>query len=315
MPEYAGIRARVGEQQVTIEALQSQLDAFDQAALYEPDNFQGRAEVIDAITFEIIDRIDGLLAYPSQPRKLRSLRQAAERLQRRLQVVDEQVFQDLRSLIRGGCRGEPLRQIIERLVGIPAADDQGQAVVGYDRLDRLVTGILDSDHLPEPRLELEPEMVLYQRTPARIIFELVRRANLGSPDCFYDLGSGMGHVTTLVHLLSGATTRGVEFEPAFCEYARACATALRLTQIEFINADARRANYTEGTIFFMYTPFEGAMLVEVLERLREHSRSGPIRLATYGSCTAIVAQQDWLSAPSPAEPGSERLALFSSHGR
>ncbi|HET9221543.1 MAG TPA: hypothetical protein VFO07_03520, partial [Roseiflexaceae bacterium] len=69
---------------MTIESLQSQLDAFDQAALYERDNFQGRAEVIDAIEFEIIDRIDGLLGYPSQPRQLRSLRRAAEGLQRRL---------------------------------------------------------------------------------------------------------------------------------------------------------------------------------------------------------------------------------------
>jgi hypothetical protein len=300
---------------VTIESLQSQLDAFDQAALYQPDNYQGRAAVIDAIAYEIIDRIDGLLGYPSQPRKLRALRRAAERLQQRLQAVDELVFQDLRSAIRGGCRGEPLRQMIERLVGLPTADDQGQAVVGYDRLDRLVTGILDSDHLPEPRLEPEPEMVLNQRTPARIIFELLRRANLGPQDCFYDLGCGMGHVTMLAHLLSGATARGVEVEPAFCEYARARAAALRLTQVAFINADARRTDYAAGNVFFMYTPFEGAMLLEVLERLRERSLGGPIRLATYGPCTAVVAQQDWLSAPSPAEPGSYRLALFSSQGR
>jgi hypothetical protein len=297
---------------VTIKSLQSQLDAFDQAALYEPDNFVGRAEVIDAIAFEIIDHIDGLLGYPSQPRKLRSLRQAAEQLQRRLQAIDEEVFHDLRSRIRDGCRGEPLRQMIERLVGIHAAD-QSRAVVGYDRLDRLVAGILDSDTLPEPRLEPEPEMVLNQSTPARIIFELTRRANLGPQDCFYDLGSGMGYVTMLVHLLSGATARGVEFEPAFCEYAQARAAALRLTGVEFINADARRADYAKGNIFYMYTPFEGTMLLEVLERLRERARSGPIRLATYGSCTTIVAQQNWVSLSSPAEPDSYRLAIFNSH--
>jgi SAM-dependent methyltransferase len=186
-------------------------------------------------------------------------------------------------------------------------------VVGYDRLDRLVSGILDRDVFPEATLEPEPEMVLQQRTPARITFALVRRTNLGPQDCFYDLGSGMGHVTTLVHLLSGAPSRGVEFEPAFCGYARACAAALDLTQVAFINADARRADYAEGTIFFMYTPCEGAMLLEVLERLRERARRGPIRLATYGACTAIVAQQDWLSAPSPAEPGSDHLAIFSSY--
>ncbi len=155
-------------------------------------------------------------------------------------------------------------------------------------------------------------MVLYQRTPARIIFEMVRRGQFGPHECFYDLGSGLGHVTLLVHLLSGAPARGVEIEPAFCEYAQARANALNLTQVAFFAADARRADYAQGSFFFMYTPFEGRMLMEVLERLRQRARSGPIRLATYGSCSAVVAQQNWLSAPSPAEPGSERLAIFHS---
>ncbi|HEU5089641.1 MAG TPA: hypothetical protein VFT99_19435 [Roseiflexaceae bacterium] len=48
----------------------------------------------------------------------------------------------------------------------------------------------------------------------------------------------------------------------------------------------------------------------MLERLRQRARSGPVRLATYGACTATVAQQGWLSAPEPAEPGSYRLAIF-----
>lgn len=300
-----------------IETLRAQLDAYDQAALYERENFRGRAEVIDAIEFAIIDRIDGLLADPSQPGELRSLRRAAEQLQRRLEAIDQELFQSLRSAIRDGCRGDALRARIDRYAGLPAADDQGQAVVGYDSLDRLVNGMLGSDALPEARLEPEPEMVLYQKTPARIVFELVRRTKLGPQDVLYDLGSGMGHVATLAHLLSGAPARGVEFEPAFCEYAQACAAALRLIQVEFINEDARRADYGAGNVFFMYTPFEGAMLLEVLERLRERSQTGPIRLATYGPCTAVVAQQSWLSAPSPAEPGGYRLALFSSigHGR
>jgi SAM-dependent methyltransferase len=155
-------------------------------------------------------------------------------------------------------------------------------------------------------------MVFYQQTPARIIVELINRAHLGPHDLFYDLGSGMGHVATLVHLLSGAPARGVEFEPAFCAHARARTAELGLTQVEFINQDARRADYTQGSLFYMYTPFEGALLLEVLERLRERARSGPIRLATYGPCTTVVAQQSWLSAPHPSDPGSHRLALFES---
>ncbi len=295
---------------MTIESLQSQLDAFDQVALYAQENFQGRAEVIDVIEFEIIDRIDGLLCDPAQPQELRILRQAAERFQQHLLAIDEGLFENLRASIRGGCRGEALRHTIARYVRLPGTNDLGQMVVGYNSLDRLVNGMLGIDALPDMRLESEPEMVLYQQTPARIIFELVQRTNPGPQDRFYDLGSGMGHVTTLMHLLSGAPSRGIEFEPAFCEYARACAAALKLTQVEFINMDARQADYAAGNVFFMYTPFEGAMLLEVLERLRERSRKGPIRLATYGPCTTIVAQQGWLSAPDPAEPGSYRLALF-----
>jgi hypothetical protein len=297
---------------MTIETLQAQLDALDEPALGEPGNFQRRADALDTLAREIIDEIDALLAYPAQPRKLRALRQAAVQLQQRLLATDELVYQDLRARIRVGYRGAPLRQTLEQLAGMPAASAQGRAMFGYDRLDRLVGGILDSDTIPEPRRAPEAGMILNQRTPARLVFELLHRAELGAEDCFFDIGAGTGHVATLVHLLSGAAARGVEFEPAFCEYAQARAAALNLTDIAFLNADARHADYAAGTIFYLFTPFEGAMLHEVLDRLRERARSGPIRLATYGACTGVVAQQEWVSAPSPAEPGSYRLALFSS---
>lgn len=298
---------------MTVAALKAQLAALDRAALYEPDNFGQRAAAIDALTGDIIDELDGLLAYPAQPAELRALRDAAERLRGRLAAVDEELFARLRAAIRAGCRGAALWETVERLIGGPAFEP-GRAAVGFDRLDRLIDGILDDDAFPEARLEPEPEMVLYQKTPARVVFELVRRAGLGPRDVFFDLGSGMGQVATLVSLLSGATAIGVEFEPAFCAYAQARADALGLAQVTFLHQDARRADYTAGSIFYMYTPFEGAMLQQVLGRLRERARRGPIRLATYGPCTATVARQGWLSPPSPAEPGGYRLAIFSAPG-
>ena len=121
---------------MTVESLRSQLDALDQAALYVQENFRGRAEAIDAIEFAIIDRIDGLLGDPTQPQELRSLRREAQRLQRRLEAVDELLFQSLRSAIRDGCRGEALRQAIDKFAGIAPPSEWGQAVVGYDGLDR-----------------------------------------------------------------------------------------------------------------------------------------------------------------------------------
>lgn len=299
---------------MTVESLRDRLAACDQPGLYAPESFRSRAAALDLIAAEIIDGVDGLLSEPQPPPGLRALRRSAERLQRRLLAADEALFQRLRADIRGGCRGAALRDTIAQYAGV-AAGAHGQAVVGYDSLDRLINGILGGDTLPEAQLAPEPEMVLYQQTPARIIVELVDRARLGPHDQLYDLGSGMGHVATLAHLLSGAPARGVEVEPAFCAYARARAADLGLTQVEFIAADARRADYAAGTVFFMYTPFEGAMLGEVLGRLRERAQRGPIRLATYGPCTAAVAQQGWLSAPDPAEPGNYRLALFASLAR
>jgi SAM-dependent methyltransferase len=158
----------------------------------------------------------------------------------------------------------------------------------------------------------EPEMVYYQQTPARIIFELVEKARLTGEDVFYDLGSGLGQVPILVNLLSGATAKGIEFEPAYCDYARGCAADLNLSRVEFINADARTADYSEGTIFFMYTPFEGRILQEVLEKLRGESRRRWIRLFTYGPCTPQVSRQSWLKCVDQNGDHIYKLGVFRS---
>jgi hypothetical protein len=113
-----------------------------------------------------------------------------------------------------------------------------------------------------------------------------------------------------MHLLSGVRARGVEVEPAYCHYARRCARELSLSQVEFINADAREADYSDGTIFFLYTPFEGRMLEQVLERLKHESKKRRIQLCTYGPCTPQVARQKWLERGDQNSTRADRLAAF-----
>jgi hypothetical protein len=115
-----------------------------------------------------------------------------------------------------------------------------------------------------------------------------------------------------VDLLTGATARGVEFEPAYCDYARVCAADLNLSGVEFINADARTADYSEGTIFFMYTPFEGSILQEVLEKLRGESGRRRISLFTYGPCTPQVSRQRWLKWVDQNGADIYKLGVFTS---
>ena len=97
-----------------------------------------------------------------------------------------------------------------------------------------------------------------------------------------------------MNVLTSVISKGVEYETAFCTYAKNCATDLRLRDVDFINIDARYTNYSSGTVFFMYTPFEGEMLLEVLKNLRTEAKNKKIKLFTYGPCTSLFTQQDWL---------------------
>ena len=153
-------------------------------------------------------------------------------------------------------------------------------------------------------------MVAYQPTPAREILALIERAGLRPGDVFCDLGSGLGHVVLLVALLSGARARGVEVEPAYCEYAERCARGLKLRGVEFLRADARAAPLTEVTVFFLYTPFRGALLQQVLERLRAEAAERPVRVCSYGPCTKDLARAAWLRPEDDCDLGEHEVAVF-----
>lgn len=185
--------------------------------------------------------------------------EAAER-RAQLEAVDDALFARLRAEIRAGaCRGDELLRSIRTYV--PEAGS-GET---YDDLDVFLAGLLLHAPVPEATKSLDAEMVAYQRTPSRIALELI--AQLDERDVFYDIGSGLGEVAILANLLSGANSKGIEREPAYVDYARACASDLN-ADAQFEAIDAREADYADGTVFFLYTPFRGRMLEEVLAKLK-----------------------------------------------
>ena len=283
------------------------------SALYEEPNFDCRVSAIDHIEFNVIYRIDGLLQTTNPPGELIPLKQYAERVKRQLENIDYNLFQRLRVDIRmGSWRGKALKRMINEYVGRNSNGKQQKDEIGYDSLDAFINGLLLVQPVPIETKTREPEMVCYQPTPARIIYELAEIAHLGQEDLFYDLGSGLGQVPILVNLISGATARGIEFEPVYCNYASLCAADLNLSFVEFINLDARQADYSEGTVFFMYTPFEGRVLQEVLEKLGRESSRRRIRLFTYGPCTPQVSQQSWLKRADKNGDHLYKLGVFGS---
>jgi hypothetical protein len=184
----------------------------------------------------------------------------------------------------------------------------------YDDLDVLVNRLLCTGRMPGPTRDLEPNMVEYYKTPARVVFELADRVCLGPEDVLFDLGSGLGQVVLLVHLLTGVAAKGVEIEPAYCEYARGCAMAHGLVDVEFIDGDAQVTDLSAGTVFFLFTPFKGSLFAEVMERLRVLALTRTIRVIGYGPCSAEIARLGWLRREGNGAGGEYSLQLFESLG-
>ena len=246
--------------------------------LYEERNFDQRVEALEL--------------YP-----------LSTRVREALEAVDDRLFQRLQTEIQAGLHQ---REGFKHLAYQYFDPISGES--GYDNLDIFINRLFPFQDVPEPTKDLEPEMVYYQKTPARIVFELA--GHLRARDVFFDLGSGLGQVVILVHLLTGIPSRGIEFEPAFCAYARDCADWLRLPGVTFLNTDAREADYREGTVFFLFTPFRGEMLKQVLALLQKEAVARKIKVMTYGPCTEQVAKEPWLQRQTPLVDDTYKLCVF-----
>jgi precorrin-6B methylase 2 len=280
--------------------------------LYDEKNFAERTEAIDFIEFHIAE-FEHQLVKADHPGEHILLKNSAEKVKADLELVDIKLFEKLRANIRSGLyTGKEFIGLFKTYVDFDLGDEEHQEEPGYDNLDLFINRLIHPDAIPEQTRDLEPEMVYYQKTPARIVFELVEKLKFKKSDVFLDLGSGLGQVAILVNLLTGVTTRGIEFEPAFCEYAMDCASVLNLNKVTFVTTDARDADYSKGSIFFMFTPFKGEIMQQVLRALRNESLKRKIKIVTYGPCTAEVALQNWLQINDPENNHVYKVCIFAS---
>lgn len=262
------------------------LDSIERdASLDSPDNLRGRIDLLNRL-----DELDGL------PSSLR-----AEAVRERLEGVNAAVYRSIRDLI---IRGDG-RNAFAPWRAASRPDD-----VGYDYLDDVVAGVLQLDELGATSVEPEPEMVFYQPTPARNIFDMLERTALGPDDVLVDLGAGLGHVPILGAIATPARAIGVEVEPAYVACARSAAESLRLERASFVEGDAREADLSAGTVFYLYTPFSGTMLRSMLDRLAEVGRGRPIRVCSFGPCSATIAREGWLDTADAIVP--DRIVVFHS---
>ena len=276
--------------------------------LYEPDRLRDRIEALDWLDAHFPD---GELAGVAAAGLETEIRRRARAITHRLEAANCALYQAIRGEIQRGAGRDALLRF---------AVDQGQGrgsgglrkPEGYDYLDDLLGRVLNLIEPASGGVALEAEMVAYQPTPARRLFDWLGRGTLSERDVVMDLGSGLGHVTLLTAICTRARCVGIEADAGYVDCARRSAAALNLGDASFMRQDVREADLSLGTVFYLYTPFVGGMLRAVLDLLRREAARRVIRLCTYGPCTPVIAEEQWLW--SDGGSGADRIVEFCSRG-
>jgi hypothetical protein len=159
--------------------------------------------------------------------------------------------------------------------------------------------------LPPPDMPLPRGSVPYLPCGVDEILTMVLEAPVSADDEVVDLGSGLGRVVMLAHLLSGARGRGIEIQDHLVHKARAHCAELALRDVMFVHANAAETEL-DGSIFFLYAPCNGDMLTRLLARLHAVAQRRPIIIAAVG----LDFEVGWLRA---RKTSSVALTLYESH--
>ncbi|MDP1824875.1 MAG: methyltransferase domain-containing protein [Archangium sp.] len=166
----------------------------------------------------------------------------------------------------GALRGDALKEL---LLSVPFIDR-----------DVWVDELLGIDEIPSDMPGLPPESVPYLPCGVEEVLAVLH-GTIRPDDVLVDLGSGLGRVVILAHLLAGIRTHGIELQEHLVQGARARCTELGLDGVTFAHADASTCEL-EGSIFFLYAPFTGAMLARAIHRLEEIARRRSIVVCAVG---------------------------------
>jgi hypothetical protein len=254
-----------------------------------------------------IEALDELDAYLADGQLIgTALHHRARAICAELESVNLRLYRAIRRDVQRGAGGGRLLEWMPDWNGAAGLVN----CTGYDYLDELISGVLQFEEPSAEVVQLDSEMVAYQPTPARHIFELIDRTALTERDLLIDLGSGLGHVPLVASICTKARCTGIELEPSYVDCARNSARSLNRNNVRFIQGDARAADLSEGTVFYLYTPFTGTMLREVLNSLRDEAVTREIRVCTFGPCARVVADERWLRVIGLLE--TDRIAVFHS---
>lgn len=135
-------------------------------------------------------------------------------------------------------------------------------------------------------------LIGYHASGVAAVVRMLIEVPVAADDVLVDLGAGLGKVVLLTRLLTGATARGIEIQSELVASARETAKHLGV-DVSFAAGDARDADLADGTVFFLYLPFTGPVLADVMERLRNVASNRAIVVCALG--VDVDREAPWLA--------------------
>ena len=143
------------------------------------------------------------------------------------------------------------------------------------------------------------DSIIYQGANFWNIRRIIRILKPLQNDVFYDIGCGKGRCLCMLGRLALRQVVGIELDSSLVEAARSNARRLRgrRAPIEVRCQDAATADYSEGTIYFLYLPFGIETMKDVLDAIKRSIDENPraITIVYYNALFGNVLQNiGWL---------------------
>jgi len=114
----------------------------------------------------------------------------------------------------------------------------------------------------------EREVYAYGETPLTTLDQIAKECRISSTDCVFELGCGRGRTCFWLNSLLGCKVIGIDYIPEFIERATRIARKLKLNGIEFREQNMIHADFSGGTIFFLYgTCLEDPFIRQLAKKL------------------------------------------------
>jgi predicted RNA methylase len=122
--------------------------------------------------------------------------------------------------------------------------------------------------------------VPYEAVDYVLLQQYMRPVRLTSNDVVFDVGCGMGRVLCLFARRDVRKCIGIEFDRELAQIAVSNSRSLRgrRAPVEIRCCDAIEADYSEGTVYWMFNPFGEATMRQVLSRIQQSLEKSPRRV-------------------------------------